>query len=647
MRLKSSIFLWVIPAAVIPLTVLALVTTAWSERRYFQNVERELYANLGSVMAGLERRLLVERDILTGLTGVPAVVQFAPVLAGLEQGRLHGQAMQRFEQINQFFETFQSVRISLGTVRILDRAGQTLVKVENGHRRPPVYTGIGELPYVEEELHDPRFVDTLHGLSSGEIGSVLLPRNASDKALDRLFPVYNAVAPLLSQGSVVGYLAVNAPLEPLNRVIAVAPRLHRGSLLIAELNPARPDRDGLVLYDDDRGIDFDSVNASAPRLQELLPALYSASFSRPFGVVEDADDRSRVYYQEFLPYPDRLASWLIAVRIRTEELRAPFTHIRIGILASVLAALLLGLLLARAAAAHIAGPVMNLAHGLEALAGGDRRFRVEALGPVEVQEAGHAFNDMADTLVRTERERDEARAAQSRASRLASLGQMAAGIAHEISNPINTILSLTTLIEKALPNDASGLREDVHSIREESMRAAETIRSILNFSRDIRGENTRFDAEQWVLDTVELVRGECVECNVEVAVQVECRCTIEGDRGMLQTALRNLLENAAHASPAGGRIQVAIDRQDDMACIEVLDRGAGLGEEQMDRAFDPFYTTKPQGQGSGLGLSLSLGIVQHNGGRLELANRPEGGAVARMLLPILDTGDETAPVGAD
>ncbi len=374
------------------------------------------------------------------------------------------------------------------------------------------------------------------------------------------------------------------------------------------------------------------------QLQTRHPDLYEASLTESNGIIDDADSDTRIYFQKLFPYPDRLVEWVITYRVKTQSLRAPFHNIRIGILASVVAALLLSLTLAKFGARHIGNPILRLTRGLTAYAGGDRCHRVVPSGSAEIQAASHAFNDMADSMDAVERERDEACAARYRSRRLASLGQMAAGIAHEISNPINTILSLTTLIERALPEDAVVPLADVRSIREESERAAETIRAIMKFSREIGGERTRFDAESWVRDTVALTRREhrAYDADVEMELNLDLAgsLTLEGDRRLLQRALRNLIENAAQASPNRARVQVRLGQADGDAVIEVLDQGPGLNEEQRDRAFDPFYTTKPEGQGSGLGLSISLGIVEYYGGRLELANRPGGGAMARMLLPV-------------
>jgi two-component system NtrC family sensor kinase len=331
-----------------------------------------------------------------------------------------------------------------------------------------------------------------------------------------------------------------------------------------------------------------------------------------------------------------LVIWLVAYRIGTEQLHQPFRRLRIGILASVLMTLLLSLGLVHIGAQRIGGPLLRLAGTLSAFAGGKREQRVTPAGPTEIRAAGRAFNDMAGALTSAEQERDQALQAQYRDQRLTSLGQMAGGIAHEISNPINTILSLTTLIEQDLPDDADQPRSDLRSIREEAERAAETIRSIMNFSRDLGSERARFDAAGWVRDSIALARKECRPCAAAPVIHFDLTegLIIEGDRVLLQRAVRNLLQNAAQASQAGAEIEIRLSRDGNNALIEVLDCGPGLDTEQLERAFDPFYTTKAEGQGSGLGLSITLGIVQHHGGKLELGNRPGGGAMARILLPL-------------
>ena len=633
MRLKNSIFLWVFLAALIPLAILGLIATSWSEQRYLERVDQDLTANLSNIATRLGRRLLVERDIATGLASVPVVTRFKDVLHKLKHGEVHPQAERLRAELQTYIETFQTVRVSLDTVRILDHTGRTLIKVRAGQHAEPVFDGFGELPYVEPEPDDVHFTEDLDGLRPEGVGSLLLARSVDLSDSGFGMPVYSTVMPLRDADGIIGYLTIDPPIGPLNRTLDVSMRLHEGSLLIAEFDQERPDRDGRIVYDEELGVDLWSVLGSTFHLAEEYPAIYAAAQDRAGGSVDVASSGMRTYFEEFLPYPDSLVTWVLALRIDSDALTAPFQRLRIGIIASIATMLLLSLLLARGAARQIATPVVRLVDGMTAFARGQRGHRVAVEGPDEIKLAGMAFNDMADSLQATEKQRDEAMAAQYRGQRLASLGQMAGGVAHEISNPVNTILSLTTLIERQLPEDAQEIRDDVASIREECERAASTIHAMMNFSPDIQGETTQFEAEEWVRGTLALAGRESRVSGIQVDVEIISSCTVEGDLNLLQRLLRNLIENASQASPSKGRVTVRLTAEDSTCVVEVLDDGPGLDDEQADRAFDPFFTTKAEGEGSGLGLSISQGIVQYHGGELTLQNRPEGGAVARILLP--------------
>ena len=636
MQLKNYIFLWLFPAAFVPLTILGLGATTWMERRALAGVDADMAHNLATVAAGVERRFLVERDLIAGLAGVPEVERFRDALRAVERGAPVAVGESARDALNRFLETFQSVRTSLDTVRVLDRAGNTLIKVRDGQSIAPTFESLGAMRFAEAEPDDPAFAAELTALQPGETASILLSRNMYVAGRSGAMPLYNSVRPLADAEGVIAYLTIDPPLGPFNRVLAVAPRAHSAALTVVEHDTSRESRNDLVLYDDVDDIDLWSVRADALLLQAHYPRLVEEQRLGGTGVFDDDDRATRVYYQEILPYPDRLTSWLLVLHIDRARLTEPFRHIRLAILGGVVATLLFSLLLARGAARQIARPILDLTGGLTAFATSDRGRELALRGPDEVRTAGDAFNRMTASLVAAERERDQAMVAQYRSRRLASLGQMAAGIAHEISNPVNTILSLTTLIERDLPADAGAVHADIASIREECERAARTVRSIMNFSRDIGGNTARFAAAAWLHDTLTLAEKECRACGVEVVVTVDCDCVLEGDYHLLQRALRNLVENASQASPPGSTVEVRLGHGEGQCRIEVLDRGPGLDAEQADRAFDPFYTTKGEGQGSGLGLSISQGIVQHHGGELELVNRPGGGAVARILLPLAE-----------
>ena len=219
-----------------------------------------------------------------------------------------------------------------------------------------------------------------------------------------------------------------------------------------------------------------------------------------------------------------------------------------------------------------------------------------------------------------------------RNAKLASVGQLAAGISHEISNPLNNIYSLTRLLQRHLPDDDPVLR-DVRDIREEAERASRIIRGLLNFSRQAPTNPSEFDADQWVRDSLALVRHVAEERRLSFDAELGAGCRIHGDRDLPQQALINLLLNAVQASPEGGRVRVRADSDARRLEVRLIDQGSGIRPEDAERLFDPFYTTKPEGEGTGLGLSICLGIVEHHGGSLRLDNAAGGGAEAVMTLP--------------
>ena len=642
MQLKRSIFLWVFPAAAVPIAVMVLLATAYSEHLYRKRVNQEVFRGIDHIITALDRRLLVEHDLVRGLAGVPAMEAYVPVLAALARGERLPDYGPRTERLNRFLETFQSVRLSLNTVRVLDVNGNTLIKVRSGDRVPAAMEGFGQVPFVEEFAADRDFAEALEELFPGDVGSLLLPEGGGP---DRVFfeaPVMNTALAIQHRGETVGYFTVDAPSEQLNRILDVAPRAHGGDLLIAEVNPEKPGRDGMVLYDD-RAERNPLLPLQDPRfLGDLYPELQAAVPHEASGVLPGPGEDRRIYYKEYLPYPDRLVSWIIALRVDQGELATPFHNIRMAMVTSLVLALVVSLLLARLGARRIAAPVLGLAAGLDRFARGERGVRVDHGGPDEVGRAGAAFNAMVETLERTERDRDEAQRAMLQSAKLASIGEMAAGIGHEINNPLGNILSLAKLVERELPPEPGPARADVVAIREEAERASRIVRGILNFSRQVPPHTSRFPAGDWLRETLELVAREADKRNLDLRLEADPGVVLDADRDLLRQALVNLLLNALQASPEGGTVAVAAHAAGDELRVSVRDQGPGIPEAELGQVFDPFFSTKPEGQGSGLGLSIALGIVQHHGGELRLGPAPGGGTLAEMVLPLAGVAAEDA-----
>lgn len=634
MRLKTNIFLWVSLATVLPLTLLVLGATAYSERIYREKVVDEVNASLNGIIAEIDRRLRVEREMVLALTEAPAMRRFFPVLERAAAGEIHTEFSRRSDEFNAFLEAFQNIVPSLSTIRVLDRLGNTLLKVRGGRRSRMLYEGLEHFPYAEEELQDETFRQRLLALIPNEVAFTLLPQTYEEQGAASSLPLLDAVVPLTGGGQVIGYLAASLRGEQIDRILDFAPRLHNGRLFIAELNPDEPERNGIILYDDMASLRFADSKSLPARIQDVADGrLRSAVHYQSFGAVKSPDRRSVIHYMEYLPYPSQLVSWVVATRIDMAQITAPFKRIRWGIWLFAGVALLLSLAMASYGARRLAGPVIELARGLKAYADGDRKVRVAARGADELRQLETSFNYMAETLERAHEERDRAQRMMLQSAKLASLGQMAAGIGHEINNPLNNIMSLAKLMERGLPEGNERLRKDVTSLREEALRATRIVRGILDFARQMPPQYSRFEVRPWIEESFALVERIAREKEVTLGYQLDAECMIDGDRGQLQQVLVNLLLNAIGASPMGGTVAVEIQADGAMLILRVRDRGDGIEPAALDRIFDPFFTTKPVGEGTGLGLSISLGIVQHHGGRLVVANDPEGGVTAAVTLP--------------
>lgn len=632
-RLQSTLFLWVSLATVVPLVLLVSGATAYSERLYRTAVARDINASLSGIVSEIDRNLFYERQLLLSLAEAPDMRQYYPVLEMAGDGQLHPTFFERGDKLKQFLAAFQGVVPNFRTLRVLDLYANTLVKVRFGRPSFEVDEDITGFPYAEAELRDAGLADRLGNLPLDELSFLLLPEQRWDRTGFREPTMLSAILPLQREGRRVGYLAADFSGVQIDRMLELAPRVQDARLLIGEVNPDDPARDGNLLYDDRTGLDFGADEVVAQTLEKVQDGkLWRSVQEQPYGDLVDAERGLHTFYIEYLPYPNQLVSWIVAAQLDLEQLRAPFRRIRQGILLFAAIALLASLALARLGARTIARPVVAITDNLKRYAKGQRGNRVAARGADEIRELGRSFEYMADTLAQAQQERDRAHSLMMQSAKLASIGQMAAGIGHEINNPLNNILSYTKLVRRRLPDDHTA-QADLQALREEAVRASDIIRGVLNFARQVPPHFSRFAARGWAEQTLGLVAQAARERGVALTLACPPDLHLEGDAHQLQQVTVNLLLNAIQASQRGQTVHMQLKQDSEHWLIEVLDRGVGIASEHMDRIFDPFFTTKPVGEGSGLGLSISLGIIERHGGRLELAPRPETGIRATVWLP--------------
>jgi two-component system NtrC family sensor kinase len=249
----------------------------------------------------------------------------------------------------------------------------------------------------------------------------------------------------------------------------------------------------------------------------------------------------------------------------------------------------------------------------------------------EISDLIHAFNKMASELdIRQEQ------LIQSR--KLAAIGTFSSGIAHELNNPLNNIsLSADTLLEEYSTLDEEETIEIITDIITQTERATEVVKNLLDFSRDKAPSAQPLNIKAVIEKTEKLIANE-LRLN---AIWLEDYTPddlprIMGDMQKLQQVFLNLFVNAIHAMPEGGLIYIdAKEEPDGYIRINVSDTGPGIKPENLERIFDPFYTTKEVGKGTGLGLSIVYGIIKKHGGYIEVKSKMNIGTTFSICLPVI------------
>jgi len=240
--------------------------------------------------------------------------------------------------------------------------------------------------------------------------------------------------------------------------------------------------------------------------------------------------------------------------------------------------------------------------------------------------------------------------AVARAEKLAAVGRLAAGVVHEINNPLATISACAESLEKRMEagafgvsSEAEDLREYLGLIRDEAFRCKNITNGLLDFSRLRAGNRVPINMADLIKMTARLVihqqRGDNVQIEVEAARDFPF---VLGDAGQLQQAVVALATNAIDAMPGGGRLTLRASASAENVIVEVKDTGIGIPPEIMTKIFDPFFTTKDVGRGTGLGLAVCYGIVSEHGGRLDVRSNVGAGTTFTISLPIASQSEPPA-----
>lgn len=244
------------------------------------------------------------------------------------------------------------------------------------------------------------------------------------------------------------------------------------------------------------------------------------------------------------------------------------------------------------------------------------------------------FNDLREKQA-VQKKLEEAESQLYQSEKLASLGRLSAGVAHEINNPLTSILLYGNLMKEKLDEDHP-LASNLNYILEDAERCKEIVKNLLAYSRQTRPSKDIFYLNTLISESLRLIRDQKLFMNVKIIKDLdEQQILINADKNQLCQVIINLVINAIDAMDGRGTLTLKTYRNLEVgkAYVEVSDTGTGIPEENLTKVFDPFFTTKEVGKGTGLGLSMAYGILEENHGKITIEKSDETGTVILLELP--------------
>ena len=283
-------------------------------------------------------------------------------------------------------------------------------------------------------------------------------------------------------------------------------------------------------------------------------------------------------------------------------------------------------------------PIEALVKATKKLAGGNmaQQVHLKDASP-EIAALGNAFNIMSRSISERDRElRDRAQEEIMKSERLAMIGQLAAGVAHEINNPLGSILLLNRLVlNKCQPDTV--MIQNTQRIEREVKRCQNIVQGLLEFARQREPKAQTVDLNTLLDKTIALIENQSIFHNISIVKNYTADLpSVRVDPAQLQQVFINIIINAVDAMEGWGTLSLITSTDEISGTVDVSfkDTGSGMEEGALDRIFEPFFTTKAVGHGTGLGLSISLGLVQRNGGTIRVSSRPGRGSTFVVALPL-------------
>lgn len=318
---------------------------------------------------------------------------------------------------------------------------------------------------------------------------------------------------------------------------------------------------------------------------------------------------------------------------------ASFTKLKETFVLSTLGLVLLVLLISISFSLSFGRRLDSLRQGVLKIHEGEWGYTIPVKKEDEIGEVLHAFNELSVELEK----KKQVEAAMMRADQMVTVGQLAAGVAHEINNPLAAIyLSVEEVLERleegdAEPQERQAMQRYLKTIAEQAERCSGITSQLLDFAHQSRQEDVQeslYNLNDLIQKNSGLLHYRFRKQQIELEENLEANLPLLlGDQSAIQQVIFNLICNALDAMPEGGTLKIETSSEDEWVSLRIQDEGIGIPEEHLTRIFEPFFTTKPTGKGTGLGLSVCYGLVQKAQGQIKIESTLGVGTIVTVRLP--------------
>lgn len=584
--------------------------------------------------AGLGELVERSRSSLNSISTAPEVAAYLAAVDARDPAALSS-SITRLEQA---FLGWQKLDHTLQAIRLVDPAGNVLVKIREGKVIAPI--GPPRQPFALRAVHSVAgrdfFREAMRLPRAGILISNLERGKVEEEEVFCPAMVRFATPLFRSNGSRGGVVIINVWGEQagklINRLITPA----EGSAFLVERNPAGSGRNGIYLFHRDESCEFGDQTGSRRSIFTDFPAEVTDRWmTSDAGIARAPGSNDILAHAYYSPYNRKDRGWVVVVHARRDYFLEPLSSI--GRLIALWGIVVVALAAAASLffARSLTGPIQRVVEAIRRMEQ-DPAARIGADSQDEVGFLAGEINRMADAIQHHAAEKLHVEEQIRNTEKLASVGEMAAGLAHELNTPLGNIKALAILAKKGVQQgecDRVALVTDLDDIADQAGKCSGIIGGLLSFARRSKGSPARHEPAVLVREAISLVRLRAENNNVRVLFPEPGDVPpllVDGDQ--LRQVFVNILLNAIDAAP-DGTVTVSIEQVEGEVQLHFIDSGCGIKDEHRDRIFDPFFTTKEVGEGTGLGLSVSYGMIRTMGGAIELAPSPERGSHFIIRLP--------------